>query len=198
MTKLAGDGFEIVFVCHANLCRSPLAERLARQEIEDAFGPSSGVTTASAGTHAYAGEPMHRGSAQVLSECGVDAGGFASRPLSPSILGGADLVLAAAREQRAACVTMVPASVRRTFTLRQFIRYVAAVPPSEALTSGPAPDRLRALVEQIGAVRHLVQPVPGHEDDLPDPVRQPIEAFRACADEIRHAMSVMVGVIAPA
>jgi protein-tyrosine-phosphatase len=53
-------------------------------------------------------------------------------------------------------------------------------------------------VDRVGSVRHLVHPVPAHEDDLPDPVRQPIEAFRACADELQRTMRTIVGVIAPA
>ncbi len=193
------DGFHILFVCYANVCRSPLAEMLARRALDDAFGAAAvDAVVSSAGTHAFAGTPMHQGSAQVLGEYGIDPTGFTSRPLSPAILNNAGLVLAAGRDQRAACVSMVPASVRRTFTLRQFTRYVQAVPHDETLTTGPAPDRLRALVDKVGSVRHLVQPVPAHEDDLPDPVRQPIEAFRACADELQRTMRTIVGVIAPA
>ena len=196
---MLGNRFEIVFVCHANLCRSPLAELLARRELDDAFGAdAANAVVSSAGTHAFAGTPMHQGSAQVLGEYGIDATGFTSRPLSPAILHTAGLVLAAGRDQRAACVSMVPGSVRRAFTLRQFTRYVQAVPRDERLTTGPAADRLLALVDKVSSVRHLVQPVPAHEDDLPDPVRQPIEAFRACADELRRTMRTIVGVIAPA
>jgi low molecular weight protein-tyrosine phosphatase len=197
VTKVVGNSFGILFVCHANLCRSPLAERLTRQAFGEVFGEgASQVAVSSAGTHAFVGSPMHKGSAQVLDECGIDAGGFASRQLNASILSGADLVITADREQRAACVTMAPGTVRRAFTLRQFTRFVAAVPPVPRLTQGPVPDRLRALVEQIGAVRHLVQPVTGSADDLPDPVRQPIEAFRDCAREIQHTLQSVAGVIA--
>ncbi|HET9519130.1 MAG TPA: hypothetical protein VFO77_15515, partial [Actinoplanes sp.] len=67
-----GDTFEIVFVCHANLCRSPLAEGLARRMLDDAFGSAAHTAVvSSAGTHAFAGSPMHQGSAQVLGECGI-------------------------------------------------------------------------------------------------------------------------------
>jgi protein-tyrosine phosphatase len=196
---MLGDRFEIVFVCHANLCRSPMAEGLARRALDDAFGPTASTTVvSSAGTHAFAGSPMHQGSAQVLGECGIDATGFASRPLNSTILSNAGLVLTAAREQRAACVTMAPAANRRTFTLRQFIRYVEAVPHDDGLTTGTASDRLRALVEKVNSIRHLVQPVSATDDDLPDPVRQPVEAFRVCADELQRSLRTVVGVIAPA
>lgn len=196
---MVDDRFEILFVCHANLCRSPLAEGLAGRAFDDAFGAAGAqVVVGSAGTHAFAGSPMHQGSAQVLAEHGIDAAGFTSRTLSPALLASADLVLTAERHQRAACVTMAPATNRRAFTLRQFIRFVEAVPVSDQLTTGTPPERLRALVAQVNAVRHLVQPAPGDADDLPDPVRQPIEAFRVCADEVRKTMDVVIGVITTA
>jgi protein-tyrosine phosphatase len=199
MKQGIGGPFELLFVCHANLCRSPMAERFAQRALDDAFGATAArVCVSSAGTHAFVGAPMHQGSAQVLRECGVDATGFASRSLSAPILAGAGLVLAAGREQRAACVTMAPATVRRTFTIRQFVRFVEAVTPNAQLTQGSPSDRLHALVEEVNSVRSRVQPVAGNEDDLPDPVRQPIEAFRVCADELKRAMSVVLGVIAPA
>jgi protein-tyrosine phosphatase len=191
------ERFRILFVCHANLCRSPLAERLARRALDDAFGPvaAASVAVSSAGTRAYPGSPMHRGSAEVLAECGVDSAGFVSRTVTAEILDEADLVLTAAREQRAACVTLAPGTVRRTFTLRQFARLAVAVPTAP---QGTVPERLRGLVDGINAVRHTVPAVPGDSDDLPDPVNQPIEAFRVCAEDVWRSLSTVVGVIAVA
>jgi protein-tyrosine phosphatase len=103
-------------------------------------------------------------------------------------------VLAAGRDQRAACVTLAPSAVRRTFTLLQFSRLVAAVPATDALT-GTVPARFRGLVEQVHANRHLVPTVLADMDDLPDPVNQPIEAFRECAQEIWKSVSTVVNVI---
>jgi protein-tyrosine phosphatase len=173
---MSGDRFEILFVCHANICRSPMMERLARQ----ALGPE--VTVSSAGTHAWHGAAMHPYTEMVLGERGADARGFSSRPVTAAMLAGAGLVLAAAREQRAACVTLLPAAVRRTFTLRQFGRLASTV------EAGGGMARL------LDAVRGVVgQPVPVGEDDLADPLGGPVEAFRACADEIQRVL----GVIAP-
>jgi protein-tyrosine phosphatase len=190
------DWFGIVFVCHANLCRSPMAERLARRGLAEAFGAAaSGVVVSSAGTHAYAGSPMHRRSAQVLAECGIDAVDFTTRTVSASVLADADLVLTAEREQRAACVKLAPGTVRRAFTLRQFARLAAAVPASPARPE-TVPARLHDLVERVNANRHLVPVGPVELDDLADPVGQPIEAFWDCAREIWRSVGVLVEVIA--
>jgi protein-tyrosine phosphatase len=198
VTTLPDDRFEILFVCHANLCRSPLAERLTRHAIEDVFGRAPEIFVSSAGTHAVAGAPMYHRSAEVLDELGVDSSGFTSRLLTPSMLNQADLVVVAGREQRAACVTLAPATNRRAFTLRQFGRFVTSLPTAALAAEGTTADRFRVLVEQIDANRHLVRPTSAQEDDLPDPVGRPIDAFRVCADEIWQTMRGAVGVIAAA
>jgi protein-tyrosine phosphatase len=193
---LLGDRFEILFVCHANLCRSPIAERLAPRAFAAAFDTAAaGVVVSSAGTHAYPGSAMHPGSAAVLSEWGIDARDFSSRTVSPSMLLAADLILTAGRQQRAACVTLAPATVRRTFTLRQFSRLAAAAPASGGRISASAPERLGVLVGQVNASRHLLPTGPREMDDLPDPVNQPIEAFRECTEEIWQSLSTIIQVI---
>jgi low molecular weight protein-tyrosine phosphatase len=174
---MPGDPFAVLFVCHANICRSPMAERLAPL----AFGGR--VRASSAGTHAWQGAAMHRNTAQVLAERGAAAGGFASRPVTGALLDRADLVLTMAREQRAACVRLLPSAVRRVFTLRQFGRLAAALP-----------DRPGDLAELVAGVRGLtLQPVHPDEDDLADPVLGPVAGFRACADEMQRVFAVIAG-----
>src|SRR4051812_10333683 len=100
----SSDGFQILFVCHANLCRSPMAELMARRAFDETFGVlGSVVLTTSAGTNAFEGSGMHQGSATVLTRSGINPDGFVSRMVDSSVLAEADLVLAAAREHRAAC-----------------------------------------------------------------------------------------------
>jgi len=172
-----------------------MAERLARHAFDEAFGSAAaGVIVSSAGTHAYAGSPMHSGSAAVLAEGGINTAGFSSRAVNSSILMGADLVLAAGRDQRAACVTLAPATVRRTFTLRQFTRLAAAASVSGGSTT--VAGRLHELVDGVSGVRNLVPVVAAKMDDLPDPVNRPVEAFRDCAEEIWRSLRTIVGVIA--
>jgi protein-tyrosine phosphatase len=197
VTTVVADRFEILFVCHANLCRSPMAELLARRAFDETFGVlGSVVTVASAGTRAYAGSAMHKGSATVLAAAGIDPGAFVARTVDASVLATADLVLTAGREHRAACAALAPGKVRRAFTLRQFTRLVDAVGPVPGLGHRTVPDRLHVLVDRVNATRHLVAPVAGELDDLPDPVNQPIEAFEECADEIRASLDRVLGVIA--
>jgi protein-tyrosine phosphatase len=141
---MADDRFTVLFVCHANICRSPMAERLARRTLTPGTG---GTVVVSAGTHAWAGYAMHPFTARVLAERGADHEGFGSRRLSAPIVDSADLILTASRNQRAAAATLSPAAARRTFTLRQFGRYAAALarlpapPPADSavLAGGCSP-----------------------------------------------------------
>jgi protein-tyrosine phosphatase len=207
------ESFEVLFVCHANLCRSAMAERLANRSFADRLGVrGSRLIVSSAGTHARAGIPMHPSAARVLRERRAYADRFCSRLLTPPIVAAPDLILTATRAQRAACVSMVPAAVRHTFTLRQFGRLASSVavlgtwsparrsifpPGGTATVMADSPTRrLQALLDEISSVRGRLQPVPVEEDDLADPVRQPIEAFRRCADEIQRGIDALIEVIA--
>lgn len=191
--------FGILFVCFANQCRSPMAERLAGKAFTDRFGVDGArVEMSSAGTDAYDGVAMHPGSMRVLDELGVPGDGFASRVLTPRLIADADLVLTATRQQRSVCVTLEPAALRYAFTLRQFSRMAAALGPVPPAAREQPPDgRMRALVEQVVAGRSRLQPAAPADDDLADPVGRPAAAFRACAVEIRRTLDAVLEVIDP-
>ncbi|MBM9468620.1 arsenate reductase/protein-tyrosine-phosphatase family protein [Nakamurella leprariae] len=187
--------FEVLVVCTANLCRSPMAERFlgaALQELqEQGVGTegATGWTVRSAGTRGFQDQPMHPLSEQVLTERGASADGFRSRPITAEMVRSSGLVLTAAREHRAAVVQLVPAAVRRTFTLRQFARLCGAVPPIPA--DDPQGSGKRLVTEALLA-RSDVQPVGGDLDDLADPIGQPVESFRRCADLVHEAVAAIV------
>jgi protein-tyrosine phosphatase len=103
-------------------------------------------------------------------------------------------VLTATRHQRAVCVSMVPEMVASTFTMRQFGRMLAAARPDSAPDSGPdRPAALRDRLRRAVAARSTLQPVAPEDDDLPDPVREPIDAFRRCADAIDQILDGVLG-----
>ncbi|WP_285690741.1 low molecular weight phosphatase family protein [Actinoplanes sp. NBRC 103695] len=160
-----------------------MAERLARRAFDEAFGPAD-ITVASAGMRAFDGEPMHENSARVLAECGVTSDRFVSRTVKASTLRDADLVLTADRDQRAACLALEPSAVRRAFTLRQFARFA-----ERASQDGAEGEGMHRLLSAVNATRHTAPP---GEDDLADPVGQPIEAFRTCAADIWSALRTIV------
>src|SRR5438067_728269 len=55
---LSLERFRLLYVCHANECRSPMAERLTQRMFADRFGAAaSELQVISAGTHARPGRP---------------------------------------------------------------------------------------------------------------------------------------------
>ena len=75
---------EVLFVCHANMCRSPMAEYIARRLL--AAHP---VTVASAGTDAVDGTPMHPYAIDLAAGTGADPTGFRAGKLRPEHLAAA-------------------------------------------------------------------------------------------------------------
>ncbi|MGN9767211.1 arsenate reductase/protein-tyrosine-phosphatase family protein [Micromonospora sp. SD12] len=179
----------VLFVCHANLCRSPMAEYIARRLLA-----GRAVTVASAGTDAVDDLPMHPYAADLAAETGGDPTDFRSRRLRPEHLVGATLVLAATRRQRSVCTALAPAALHRTFTVRQFGRLAAAADP----TTDPAGAPLRAAVEAAARARGRLQPATPDADDLRDPIGGTVADFRRCAEEIERSMRPLAALIGTA
>ena len=83
----------VVFVCWGNICRSPMAERVARKYLDDA-GVEAVVT--SAGVSDEEGPaPMDRRARAVLERAGYDASGHTAHQIDAEEIDSADLVIAA-------------------------------------------------------------------------------------------------------
>lgn len=110
----------LLVVCTANICRSPLAQRV----FEEAFAGSAlaGTGVASAGVRAEDGRPMCPVSAGALDgrEGGPEFGAaHRSHLLSEDEVRSADLVLVMERDHRSAVVRLAPGSQAKVFTLRE-------------------------------------------------------------------------------
>ena len=96
--------FRVLFVCTGNTCRSPTAEALARRFLRERGWDH--VTVESAGTHAFPGAPASGGALRAAARHGIDLSEHRSRPLTPEMVAGADMVL-----------TMSPGHVARVVEL---------------------------------------------------------------------------------
>lgn len=176
----------VLFVCHANLCRSPMAEYLARRLLAD-----RPVTVASAGTDAVDGLGMHPYAMEVATENGADPAEFRTRALRAEYLVEATLVLTATRRQRSVCTALAPGALHRTFTLRQFGRLAAAAEPPEGSTD----DSLGAAITAAAEARGRLQPAAPDADDLRDPIGGTAADFRRCAEEIERSLRPLAALI---
>ncbi len=80
----------ILFVCTGNLCRSPMAEGIARHLAAER---GHAVDIRSCGTHAHDGDPASENGVTACEEKGIDISGHRSQPLTAEIIEWADQIL---------------------------------------------------------------------------------------------------------
>jgi protein-tyrosine phosphatase len=169
----------ILVICTGNICRSPIAEGLLHDALQRRFGEGAPVVS-SAGTSGLEGSGAMPESVQAAGELGIDIGGHVARRLTTSMADGSDLLLCMATDHRDMLVT---GSDRddHTFTLKELVRLLETL-PDPGLEAGP-----ERMLERIAAANHArrlgVVPV-SHDDDVADPLGQPLEAYRATAWEL--------------
>ncbi|WP_307787094.1 arsenate reductase/protein-tyrosine-phosphatase family protein [Mycolicibacterium mengxianglii] len=155
----ARGSLHLLFVCTGNICRSPIAERLAAAQA--AQRQISGLYTSSAGTRAVIGHPVHREAASVLQSLGGDASSFGARQLTARIAMDADLILTMTRAHRDRVLELAPRLLSKAFTLAE-VAYLA----SDA--GAPAMADLGLLRPKLAA---------SNLPDVPDPIGQSKEVF---------------------
>jgi protein-tyrosine phosphatase len=188
--------WSVLFVCTANICRSAMAERLARGGLEVRLGDAAAdIAVTSAGTRGWEGAPMDPSARAVLRQRGADPSGFVARQLTADMVRGASLILCAERTHRAEAVTLVPAATRRTFTIREFDRLLRGVDTS-GLGAERVAERADAMVN-LAARRRGVQPAGDPaDDDVPDAYRRPYEVFAECAQMIADSLRGPINILA--
>ncbi|MFN2518947.1 MAG: hypothetical protein ABR604_07885 [Jatrophihabitantaceae bacterium] len=177
--------FTLLFVCTGNICRSPMAERLFRARTD----PAGPWATVSAGTGGLTGWEMDGPSALVLRDLGGNGDEHRGQRLSPDLIAGADLILAAEAAHRAAIRQADPRAFGRSFTLREFGRLGAGLGP---LPQPPSADDLHLRVAQVAA-RRAATPAAGPAlDDIADPYGAPLEFVRACGSQTTAAVDALI------
>lgn len=172
----ADPPLRILYVCTANICRSPFLELMSRQLV----GSDDRIGFASAGTHGFKASPMDPVMAATLPGRGVEtAGAFRSRPFTSDMLLHADLVLTAEGVHRQFILDDHPGAFRKVFTLGQFAEAVQAL--GEDVTGR---DLLRAVAARRGPADAA--------RDVPDPYGRGPEAAEACAVALEDLLRVVV------
>jgi protein-tyrosine phosphatase len=169
----------VLFVCTANMCRSPMAaalfDRLALAGGDDA--PEE-VSVASAGLlpGGYASPPEV---VTVMAEQGIDLSGHCSTQISPELVADSDVILAMARRHGREVVLLDGDAWGRTFTLKEFVRrgdHVGRRGPDDAL--GGWLEALHAGRKRTDLVGSSV------DDDVGDPIGGPLDGYRKTARQL--------------
>jgi len=183
----------LLFVCAANVCRSPVAERLALAWAHETLGPGAGgLSIASAGVQARAGEPMDRYSAAALLRLGGDPAGATARPLTPEMAGRADLVLTMTRQQRSRVLELAPRGLRHTFTLLEAAELLDLVDLSGLERLGP-PERVRELAVRLDRARAHHRDA--ESEDIEDPIGRRASVHQRVARTVADAVYPLIAVV---
>jgi protein-tyrosine phosphatase len=171
----------ILVVCTGNVCRSPLAEGFLRAALEARLGASA-PEVSSAGTAGWEGSPAMPESVEAAAERGVDISGHRGRELRADHIEAADLIVAMAAEHRDAIAEDVPDAAGRSFTLKELVRLLDALPPADP-TASPA-EALASRLAEADRLRQSGFEANPYDEDVADPLGLPLESYRAVAWEL--------------
>jgi protein-tyrosine phosphatase len=166
--------YKVCLVCLGNICRSPMAEFVLRDELARA-GLADRVSVESAGTGDWhIGERMHGPALEELARRGYDGSAHRSRQIQPSWLAGYDLLVAMDRNNLASLRRMAPPEdAPRIQLLRSFDPELARDDPYDGEVPDPygAPHEYYALALDmvLAGARGLARQLAELLDAAPQP-----------------------------
>jgi len=142
----------VVFICHGNIMRSPVAEAMLKRELEK-HSPTN-VTVSSAGMHAINGRVADPRAQTVAPEFGVSVSGHRAQAVTQTLVDSSDLLVVMDIQNAAEFLLQYPQGSNKLFMLRQFSEH------------------------SRGAGRDIPDPYPGDEEFM----RQCCGMLRECVD----------------
>ncbi len=147
----------VLFVCTANVCRSPMAQAVFDALAEDGNLP---FQASSAGTAALEGRPMAPNAVEALEEVGIYPGVHRARRVREAMVEGAELVLAMTPQHAATLRRLAGNPARGIHTLPEYAigAKEIGIPDPYGLTITAYRNTLREL---YGHVEHVVRRLGG-------------------------------------
>lgn len=162
----------VLFVCTANVCRSPLAEGLLRHRLR-AMGLAGRVQVRSAGVAASRGQRPDPRMREMAAEAGVSLGRIRSRMLTAGMVRRSDHVLVMERGH-----------------LDSVKRLCAALPVagSSCPDTPDTPDNVQLLGRFLPLTGGVVE-------EIPDPYFGDLQSFEAVYERIDSALTGLIACI---
>ncbi len=120
----------LIFVCTANICRSPVAELMLRHRL----GDLDGSQVSSAGVRAHPDLPIDDRMRQLLAADGITSDDFRATEVDREILERASVIVTMTRKHRSTLVTRHPELLGQTFTLLELSALLSETGPADSLT----------------------------------------------------------------
>jgi protein-tyrosine phosphatase len=170
----------ILVVCTGNICRSPMAEGFLRSLLGDRG--AAGIDVSSVGTSGWDGSPATDEAVEAGLERGIDISRHRARRLHPTHVLDAHLVIGMTAAHRDRAVGMIPEAHGRSFTLKELVRLLEALP--EAGVRRSPGDALAWRVAEAAALRDEGFAGNRHDEDVADPIGMSLAIYRAVAWEL--------------
>ena len=169
----------VLVVCTGNVCRSPIAEGFLRAAFETRLGAAAPVV-ASAGTMGWTGSGADPASVRAAAELSVDISSHRARALDADEVARSTLILGMATDHVRAVSAAVPQARSRTFTLKELVRLLEALPQPGQVSEGRFSERV-AEADRLRVDGFTGDP--GNEA-IADPLGMPLEVFRDVARDL--------------
>jgi protein-tyrosine phosphatase len=140
----------VLFVCTANRFRSPLAEAIFKQCLDDA-GCQEGWDVSSAGTWVESGLPAYPTAARAAKGMGLDIHSHRTQPVTAELLLRMDLIIVMEAGHAEAIQIEFPESARKTILMSEIVKGFSYDIPDPF---DPIVDSQQALAEEVC---HLVK-----------------------------------------
>lgn len=182
--------FEMLVVCTGNICRSPAAAQILASRLDP------DVAVSSAGVDAVIGAAIHPVMADAMRRAGLEPRAHRARQVTEEVVSRSDLVLTMDTAQRGRVISLLPAALRRVFTLQEFALSCTSL---SAMDEFPWPrrlshgSRLLDLAERVSAYRGRTPA--GAAMDIDDPYGGPAAGYDRCLHEIDSAVTQIMAAV---
>jgi protein-tyrosine phosphatase len=191
---------QVLVVCTGNICRSPMAEGFLRDLLrhrsnagtgaidarpDPVPGPDEPIAVSSAGTSGWDGSPATPEAVLAAGGYESDISGHRARRLEAHHVEQADLIVGMTTDHRDAAIRLVPTATARTFTLKELVRLLEALPADDLDgTRAPAAGTLRSRTAAADDLRIDGFDTNRFDLDVVDPIGMSMETYRAVAWEL--------------
>lgn len=184
--RYQGVSIDVLVVCSAGRCRSPIAAALLGVHAETAAAKLQAHSGALVGAHGA----MPPVGVTLMNELGIDLSRHRSLPVTPESMRAADLIFGIDREHVRELISRSPDVRPKTFTLTEFVHRAEQAAPRGRH------QRLTDWLDQVGDGRgddgaDLV----GVADDIVDPYAQRPEVWRAVIAQLDDLTQRAVAVL---
>lgn len=177
----------ILFVCTANMCRSPMAQAFA-DKLRIRYALPVEVTSAGL---MESGQLATKYAVKTLARRGLDIQSHRSTVLAEAVSEAPDLIVAMARGHVQAVAELAEKLLDRTFVLKRLV----------ALAEAEGPRRVDESLEDYLAklkAADLAGPTRfASEDEVADPIGKPMRFYKKTADELQDLVQRMFDYLWP-